>query len=156
MFSAGYELWDIFVQPNLIAFSVCFLISAFFIIVMATDWGYYNDDIISKLIVGFSILGVVFIINLMMPVHYDYVGTTKVNRTQITKIADYDGGKKYTLKNGTSYVVYSSDTSHAYTKQKQTTYTFKRSQAKLLPIRRLFSGENIPERVKLEITKPMK
>lgn len=29
MFSAGYELWDIFVQPNLAAFCVCFFISAF-------------------------------------------------------------------------------------------------------------------------------
>lgn len=156
MFSAGYELWDIFVQSNLTAFSVCFFISAFFIVVMATDWGYYNGDIVGKLIVGFSVLGVMFIINLMIPVHYDYVGTTKVNSKQITKISDYGEGKKYTLKNGTNYIVYPSDISHACAKQKQTTYVFKRSQAKLLPIRRLFSNENIPERVKLEIIKPLK
>ena len=156
MFSAGYELYDIFFQPNLTAFKVCFFISAFFIVVMATDWGCYYDYIVGKLVAGFAIFGVVFIINLMIPVHYDYVGTTKVNSKQITKIADYGEGKKYTLKNGTNYVVYPSDTSHACAKQKQTTYVFKRSQAKLSPIRRLFSGENIPERVKLEIIKPLK
>lgn len=156
MFSAGYELWDIFVKSNLTAFSVCFFISAFFIVVMATDWGYYNGDIVGKLIVGFSILGVVFIINLMIPVHYDYVGTTKANSKQITKISDYGEGKKYTLKNGTSYVVYSTDTSHNYAQQKQTTYVFKRFQAKVPPIRRLFNDRAVPERVKLEITKTLK
>lgn len=123
---------------------------------MATDWGYYHDYIVAKIGKVFVILSIVFLINLLIPVHYDYIGATKVNSKQITTIADYGEGKKYTLKNGTSYIVYPSDISHAYTKQKQTTYIFKRSQAKLLPIRRLICGKNIPERVKLEITKPLK
>ncbi|MDM8279119.1 hypothetical protein QUW35_00215 [Ligilactobacillus agilis] len=155
MFFAGHEIIDI-IEVNTMAFGVCLVISFLFIVSMfATDWGYYNDDIVIKIVVVSAILSMVFVINLMMPVHYDYVGTTKVNGKQLTKIADYGEGKKYTLKDGTSYVVYSSDTSHVYTKQKQTTYIFKRSQAKLLPIRRLFSGENIPERVKLEIVEPI-
>ena len=155
MFFAGNEIIDI-VDANTIALEACLFIIVFFALLMSTDWGYYHDYIVVKIVAGFAILGVVFLINLMIPVHYDYVGTTKVNSKQITKIADYGEGKKYTLKNGTNYVVYPSDTSHAYTKQKQTTYIFKRSQAKLLPIRRLFCGKNIPERVKLEIIKPMK
>lgn len=78
-----------------------------------------------------------------------------MNSQQITKIADSGKGKKYTLKNGTSYIVYPNDVSHTYAKQKQTTYVFKRSQAKILPIRRLFSGKNVPERVHLELVKPL-
>ena len=155
MFFAGNEIIDI-VDANTIALEACLFISVFFALLMATDWGYYHDYIVAKIVAVLAILSIIFLINLLIPVHYDYVGTTKVNSKQITKIADYGEGKKYTLKGGTSYVVYSSDTSHAYAKQKQTTYVFKRSQAKLLPIRRLFSGENIPERVKLEIIKPLK
>lgn len=156
MLFAGHEIIDI-VDANTIAFGVCLFISFFFIVLMfATDWGYYNDNIVIKIVAVSAILSVVFVINLIMPVHYDYVGTTKVNNRQIIKIADNENNKKYTLKNGTSYIVYSNDVSHTYAKQKQTTYVFKRSQAKILPIRRLFSGENIPERVKLEIIKPLK
>lgn len=155
MFFAGHEIIDI-IEVNTMAFGVCLVISFLFIVSMfATDWGYYNDDIVIKIVVVSAILSMVFVINLMMPVHYDYVGTTKVNSKQITKITDSGDGEKYTLKNGTSYIVYPNDVSHTYAKQKQTTYIFKRSQAKILPIRRLFSGENIPERVKLEIVEPI-
>ena len=155
MFFVGHEIINI-VDANFTAFGACLSISVFFALLMATDWGYYHDYIVAKIGKVFVILSIVFLINLLIPVHYDYIGTTKVNSKQITKISDYGEGKKYTLKNGANYIVYPSDISHTYTKGRQTTYTFKRSQAKLLPIRRLFSGENIPERVKLEITKPMK
>ena len=156
MFTAGYELYDIFVQPNFIAFGVCFSITFFCAFVSGTAMAMDTIDRACKIAIIWAILSIIFLINLLIPVHYDYVGATKVNNNQIVKITDSGDGKKYTLKDGTSYVVYSSDTSHAYAKQKQTTYVFKRSQAKLLPIRRLFSGKNIPERVKLEIIKPLK
>lgn len=155
MVFAGHEIIDI-INANTMALGVCLFLGIFFVVLMATDLGYYYDYIVAKISMVFFFLCIIFIINLMVPVRYDYIGTTKVNSKQIIKIADDGDGKKYVLKNGTSYVVYPNDVSHAYTRQKQTTYTFKRSQAELLPIRRLFIAEPVPERVKLEITKPMK
>ena len=156
MFSAGYELYDIFVQPNIIAFGICFGIASFCACVARTAMAFDTIDRAGKIGIIMVIPSIVLLINLIIPVHYDYVGTTKVNNTQITKITDSGDGEKYTLKKGTSYIVYPNDISHTYAKQKQTTYVFKRSQANLSLIRRLFSGKNIPERVKLEIIKPFK
>lgn len=155
MFSAGYELYDIFVQPNIIAFGICFGIASFCACVARTAMAFDTIDRAGKIGIIMVIPSIVLLINLIIPVHYDYVALLKVNNTQITKITDSGDGEKYTLKKGTSYIVYPNDISHTYAKQKQTTYVFKRSQANLSPIRRLFSGKNIPERVKLEIVKPI-
>ena len=156
MFSAGHELIDGFVNPNMLAITTCIAIMIFVFIVAFVNRRLLAIDEARTISVVALILIIIFTINLMIPVRYDYVGTTKVNSKQIAKITDNDDSQKYTLKNGTSYVVYSTDTSHNYAQQKRTTYVFKRFQAKVPSIRRLFSGENIPERVKLEITKPMK
>ena len=156
MFSAGYELYDIFVQPNIIAFGICFGIASFCACVARTAMAFDTIDRAGKIGIIMVIPSIVLLINLIMPVHYDYVGTTKTNSNQIVKITDNGNNKKYTLKNGTSYIVYSKDTSYDYAKQKHTTYTFKRSQAKISPIRRLFSAKSVPERVKLTVTKPIK
>lgn len=156
MFSAGYELWDIFVQPNIIAFGICFGIASFCACVASTAMAFDTIDRAGKIGIIMVIPSIVLLINLIIPVHYDYVGTTKTNSNQIVKITDNGNNKKYTLKNGKTYIVYTKDTSYDYTKQKHTTYTFKRSQAKLSPIRRLFSSKSVPERVKLTVTKPIK
>lgn len=156
MFSVGHELYDIFVQPNIIAFGICFGIASFCACVASTAMAFDTIDRAGKIGIMMAIPSIVLLINLMIPVHYDYVGTTTVNNRQITKITDSGDGEKYTLKNGTSYIVYPNDISHTYAKQKHTTYTFKRSQAKLSPIRRLFSTKSVPERVKLTVTKPIK
>lgn len=156
MFSAGRELIDGFVNPNMLAIMTCIAVMIFVFIVAFVNRRLLAIDEARTISVVALILIIIFTINLMMPVRYDYVGTTKVNSKQIAKITDNDDSQKYTLKNGTSYVVYSTDTSHNYAQQKQTTYVFKRFQAKVPPIRRLFNDRAVPERVKLEITKTLK
>lgn len=156
MFSAGYELYDIFIQPNIIAFGICFGIASFCACVASTAMAFDTIDRAGKIGIIMVIPSIVLLINLLIPVHYDYIGTTKTNSNQIVKITDNGDNKKYTLKNGKTYIVYTKDTSYDYAKQKHTTYTFKRSQAKISPIRRLFSTKSVPERVKLTVTKPIK
>lgn len=156
MFTVGPELESIFVNPNMLALIICVVMGSFNFIIMFANRGRDTFDKAGKVGIVLMCASIIFIINLLIPVHYDYIGTTKTNSNQIVKITDNGDNKKYTLKNGTSYVVYSKDTSHNYARQKHTTYTFKRTQAKLSPIRRLFSTKTVPERVKLTVTKPIK
>lgn len=156
MFTVGPELESIFVNPNMLALIICVVMGSFNFIIMFANRGRDTFDKAGKVGIVLMCASIIFIINLLIPVHYDYIGTTKTNSNQIVKITDNGDNKKYTLKNGTSYAVYSKDTSHNYARQKHTTYTFKRTQAKLSPIRRLFSTKTVPERVKLTITKPIK
>lgn len=156
MFTVGPELESIFVNPNMLALIICVVMASFSFIIMFANRGRDTFDKASKVGIVLMCASIIFIINLLIPVHYDYIGTTKTNSNQIVKITDNGNNKKYTLKNGKTYIVYTKDTSYDYTKQKHTTYTFKRSQAKLSPIRRLFSAKSVPERVKLTVTKPIK
>ena len=156
MFTVGPELESIFVNPNMLALIICVVMARFSFIIMFASRGRDTFDKTCKDGIVLMCASIIFIINLLIPVHYDYIGTTKTNSNQIVKITDNGDNKKYTLKNGKTYIVYTKDTSYDYTKQKHTTYTFKRSQAKLSPIRRLFSNKSVPERVKLTVTKPIK
>lgn len=156
MFTVGPELESIFVNPNMLALIICVVMVSFSFIIMFANRGRDTFDKAGKVGIVLMCASIIFIINLLIPVHYDYIGTTKTNSNQIVKITDNGDNKKYTLKNGKTYIVYTKDTSYDYAKQKHTTYTFKRSQAKLSPIRRLFSNKSVPERVKLTVTKPIK
>ena len=156
MLSAGHELIDGFVNPNMLVLIICLVVGSFGCVITFSGGSIDSIEKASTVGIVAVCIGLVFAINLLIPVHYDYIGTTKTNSNQIVKITDNGDNKKYTLKNGKTYIVYTKDTSYDYAKQKHTTYTFKRSQAKISPIRRLFSTKNVPERVKLTVTKPMK
>lgn len=156
MFTVGPELESIFINPNMLALIICAVIGTFGCIITFSGGSINSIEKASTVGIVSVCIGLIFVINLLIPVHYDYIGTTKTNSDQIVKITDNRNNKKYTLKNGKTYIVYTKDTSYDYAKQKHTTYTFKRSQAKISPIRRLFSTKSVPERVKLTITKPLK
>ena len=99
-----------------------------------------------------------------MPVHYDYVGTSQADTSQIvsaTKSKENTDNVDlqttyYKLKGGKVYKVYNEDVTHVQAHVSHKTYTFKRYQAKISPIRRLFSIKPVPERVYLTVTEPMK
>lgn len=115
----------------------------------------------------FFVLATLFIfliVNLTLPVHYDYVGTNQVDTSKIvsaTKSKENTDNVDlqttyYKLKNKKVYKVYNKDVTHKQAHVAHKTYTFKRYQAKISPIRRLFSTKPVPERVYLTVTEPFK
>lgn len=164
MFSAGYELYDIFVQPNIIAFGICFGIASFCACVASTAMAFDTIDRAGKIGIIMVIPSIVLLINLTLPVHYDYVGTSQVDNTQIVNVTKSKENTDnvdlqatyYKLKNGKTYKVYNKDVTRKQAHVKHTVYKFKRSQAKISPIRRLFSTKSVPERVYLTVTEPVK
>ena len=109
-------------------------------------------------------LFIFFIVNLTLPVHYNYVGTSQVDNSQIVNVTKSKENTDnvdlqatyYKLKNGKTYKVYNKDVTRKQAHVKHTVYKFKRSQAKISPIRRLFSTKPVPERVYLTVTEPVK
>ena len=108
-------------------------------------------------------LFIFFIVNLTLPVHYDYVGTSQVDNSQIVNATkskentdNVDLQATYYKTKDKVYKVYNKDVTRKQAHVSHKQYTFKRYQAKISPIRRLFSTKTVPERVYLTVTEPVK